>query len=581
MQNWDRNIQDVKFKQKLNNIRSTLPKISSGSNVSSSILSKKAATEKNTSNLNNLENLYINVTNKMKQLSGSPGKNININSNNQKKKNTEMKKQNYLKHLLNEFGLSQYMRKLYELGYDDNNINKIGLMSRKKFQELVLNMKMYPGQSVKMEKLYDYLKQLNLANTMYNTRLIAGKNNKLKNNKKSYNSEINKRRLKTASGYNQNVININMNTNNNMNIYGSNTNYGNIYLNNKNSCPILNVNNQNKVERPKTSTNIKMKPIQKITNNYPTSNNSNKAKSKTLDNNITNYALLSPSYYLTNNKSGPTNNNNNSKEKTDNILLNSFKQGDLGYGFYMNNNINVNKLKNNLIEDSKNQKLTPKNYLNEELISLNDYPREFNKFENINKFNNNVENYNEGELIEEKMTENIDSMLKYYMVQLNEKLDDSYGTVEDSSLSYNVSIPVNELSKRNNKYNTETGKQNKISIDKNKNTGKLKLPSLNEKQNQQKKEEENIKKEDNNNNKKIEEEKNNTKNNLIDNNKEQKENNDNNSTKNNIKEKEQSNEETISKNNEIKESTFYNNKYNVAKILADPEQNNSNDSYNK
>ena len=180
MQNWDRNLQDIKFKQKLNNIRSTLPKISSVNNASSSLISKKQSTEKSSPNLNNLENLYINVTNKMKQLSSSPGKQINVN-NPQKKKKTEMKRQNYVKHLLNEFGLSQYLRKLYELGYDDNNINKIGLMSRKKFQELVINLKMYPGQSIKMEKLYDYLKQLNLSNTMYNTRLIGGKN-KLKNN---------------------------------------------------------------------------------------------------------------------------------------------------------------------------------------------------------------------------------------------------------------------------------------------------------------------------------------------------------------------------------------------------------------
>ena len=57
-----------------------------------------------------------------------------------------MKKQNYLNLLLNEFGLSQYMRKLHELGYDDNNANKICLMIRKKFQELA--MKIYPGQSL-------------------------------------------------------------------------------------------------------------------------------------------------------------------------------------------------------------------------------------------------------------------------------------------------------------------------------------------------------------------------------------------------------------------------------------------------
>ena len=57
-----------------------------------------------------------------------------------------MKKQNYLNLLLNEFGLSQYMRKLHELGYDDNNANKICLMIRKKFQELA--MKIYLGQSL-------------------------------------------------------------------------------------------------------------------------------------------------------------------------------------------------------------------------------------------------------------------------------------------------------------------------------------------------------------------------------------------------------------------------------------------------
>ena len=233
MQNWDRNLQDVKFKQKLNNIRSTLPKISSVNNASASLLTKKQQLDKSSPNLNNLENLYINVTNKMKQLTSSPGKQPNMNSPynpyshpQQKKKNTEMKRQNYLKHLLNEFGLSQYLRKLYELGYDDNNINKIGLMSRKKFQELVLNMKMYPGQSIKMEKLYDYLKQLNLANTMYNTRLMQGKNNKAKNNinnKKQFNSEINKRRIKTASGYNNLINNNNMNSNTFGNYPGSTT----------------------------------------------------------------------------------------------------------------------------------------------------------------------------------------------------------------------------------------------------------------------------------------------------------------------------------------------------------------------
>ena len=553
MQNWDRNLQDVKFKQKLNNIRSTLPKISSANNASSSLISKKQITEKSSSNLNNLENLYINVTNKMKQLTSSPGKTTNVNTH-QKKKNTEMKQQNYLKHLLNEFGLSQYLRKLYELGYDDNNINKIGLMSRKKFQELVINMKMYPGQSVKMEKLYDYLKQLNLANTMYNTRLMQGKNNKVKNNinnKKQFNSEVNKRRIKTASGYN-NLIN----NNNNMN---SNTfgNYsGSTYLNNKNSNTNLNMNNNG--ERPKTTTNKKIKPIQKTPSSY-TSTNNNKTKSKTIDNNINNYAILTPGYYLSNNKSNYT----NAKSNSNDILLNSFKKGDLGYGFYMNNNYNNYKNSNNMIEDSKNQKQSPVNYFNEELISQNDC-RDYSKLENINlnKYNTNIKSNNEGELIEEKMTEDIDNMLKYYMVQLNEKLDDSYGTVEDSSLSYNVSIPINELNKKQNKINLEN--EDKINIDKNKNSGKLKLPSLNDKQNNTKKEQEIKNKEIN----KIKEEDKNKKE-VINNDikKDIKENKKDN-INNNIKEKEIINEITDNKNITNKETTnIYNN--NDAKIFSD------------
>ena len=489
MHNWDRNRQDAKFKQKLNNIRSKLPKISYSNNASSSLITKKQITEKNSSNLNNLENLYINATNKMRQ-GGSPGKQITPSqpvsgSNSQKymgqilpkAKNIEMKRQNYLKHLLNEFGLSQYLRKLYELGFDDNNVNKIGLMSRKKFQELVMNMKMYPGQSIKMEKLYDYLKQLNLANTMYNTRLLGGKLNLMKNNKKHYTSENNKRRIKTASG--NNIINTNNINNNNIN--NNYTNYGNNYLNNIN----MNINN-NINERPKTSTNFKIKPIQKTPSSNYSNNNSNKIKTKTLDNNINNFAILTPTYYLNNNKNQSNNTdniktNNINNNNNNNILLNSFKKGDLGYGFYMKNN--NNNIKNNLIEDAKNQKGI--NFFNEELISQKEN-QEFNKFENINKFSNNNTNNNndEGELIEEKMTEDIDNMLKYYMIQLNEKLDDSYGTVEDSSLTYNISLPMSEMNNQNKVINNNLPQNN---------TGKIKLPSLPNLQDKQKKDKKDIK----------------------------------------------------------------------------------------
>ena len=498
MQNWDRNRQDVKFKQKLNNVKSTLPKISYTNNSGPSIISKKSQNSGNNQNLNNLENLYMNVTYKMKQGANSSGSNPSSDPTSasspqgsipilSKTKNNDMKHQNYLKHLLNEFGLSQYLRKLYELGYDDNNINKIGLMNRKSFQELLNNMKMFPGQSIKMEKLYDYLKQLNLANTMYNTRLLGGRTNMRNIPKKPLTSDAKKRRINTASAHNNVLVN-----NNNIYSNNNNLNYGSNYINN-------NYNYNNQIERPKTST-FKMKPIQRMTNNYQNNNtnNTNKVNSKTLDNNINNQGYLSPNYILSNKNQNDFMTNKNT---SNNILLNSFKKGDLGYGFYMNN-----------IEDSKNQKneIKNNNYFTEnktynipkEFDSNNYSPKpEFNKFENINGFSNlNSNNNNDGELIEEKMTEDIDNMLKYYMVQLNEKLDDSYGSIEDSSLSFNVSLPIaesfakvnnkNNNIEKNQKVNNNTNNNNNNNKNTNNNlnnphpsSGKIKLPTIKDKQN--------------------------------------------------------------------------------------------------
>ena len=52
---------------------------------------------------------------------------------------------------------------------------EIGLINRKAFQELEINKKMFPDQTIKMEKLQIYLKQFNLVNTIYNIRLFGGR----------------------------------------------------------------------------------------------------------------------------------------------------------------------------------------------------------------------------------------------------------------------------------------------------------------------------------------------------------------------------------------------------------------------
>lgn len=62
-----------------------------------------------------------------------------------------------------------------------------------------------------------------------------------------------------------------------------------------------------------------MKPLQKLPNNYK-NNSSNKIKSKTIDNNYFQLSL-SPNSILNN-----QNDVNNEKNRTNNILLNSFKK---------------------------------------------------------------------------------------------------------------------------------------------------------------------------------------------------------------------------------------------------------------
>ena len=124
MHNWDREQQDNKFRQKLNNVKSTLPKI-------------------------NHPNTTTNISTKNKNGTVKLPFTKNI------------RKQNNLKYILREFGLSQYIRKLFDLGYDDSNVIKLGLLTQKQFEELLFNLKIFPGHQVKFTNLYEYLKQKN------------------------------------------------------------------------------------------------------------------------------------------------------------------------------------------------------------------------------------------------------------------------------------------------------------------------------------------------------------------------------------------------------------------------------------
>ena len=140
MNTWDKTRQDHKFKQKLQNVKSTLPKIvhcNSSNGVSNAISSSKLRKHNNVHNGNTSNSSSTNNT----QLGCVV-------------KTSCYKRQNNLKFMLREFGLSQYLRKLYEMGFDDHNYMKIGAMKQHKFEELIFNLNIFPGHQVKMINLY-------------------------------------------------------------------------------------------------------------------------------------------------------------------------------------------------------------------------------------------------------------------------------------------------------------------------------------------------------------------------------------------------------------------------------------------
>ena len=326
MNDWDRLRQDKNYKQKLQNTKSTLPKIIYSNN--SSVQKKKL--ESMARNLN----LYL-----------PQNKSSNRQNQYQNDKPNQFQKQNQLKHVLNEFGLSQYLRKIYELGYDDNNYTKIGLLSRREFDEFVRNIHLYPGQMVKMESFYSHLKQVNI-------------------NKQNYlcNNYINK--PKSSSGIKRNVNHNHLNNN----------------LVRPNTTNIFNKNKNN---------------TQRNFNLYPNSNNK---------------------------------------------IVSSFANGEFGLNFYLNDNNNNNSHYYNHTEGNN--------------INNNYYVNKFNTqlYDNKLKNNNNTINNNinkkklKEEEIEEKMNNDVENMLKFYMTQLNEKLDDSYHSIEDSTISnINITSSLNNI----------------------------------------------------------------------------------------------------------------------------------------
>ena len=370
-------------------------------------------------------------------------KNIYDPKNKTNTKNNEYKNnysQNNLKYLLKEFGLSEYLRKLYEYGYDNNNYLKIGTLSRKNFNNLLNNIHIFPGHTVKMEKFYEYLKKLNMSSSNHINNFI---NNNYNNN--NNNNTYKKRKLNYNSIYGLNNGNKN-NINNNFNHY---YNYDNYNIN-KHSLNIGSNNRKNKKclsprGRPKTS-QVKgfSKPKVRIRNNF--------SGNKLMKRKIENYSNIGSPFL-------------NNSDEGNNILIKS----------YLNDN---RKFVLNQKMNNKNLMELKRKYNGNE-INNNNVFNNINGNEEYNMLYNSCNNYqfeNQKDM-EDKINQNIERMLNYYMVQLNDKLDKSYETVEDSSLSYIVTSQLNE-NKNNNYINNNIILKNKNAENK-KILPNYKLPSIN------------------------------------------------------------------------------------------------------
>ena len=196
------------YSKKNTNQRSGLPSLKTNNKFISSPNKTNYINVKLSNNLNNTSN---NMTNMNKTNDIKMNRVNNSSNNNNKEINIKT-----MKETLNNFGLNKYYDKMVELGINDQNYNNIGLMNKKSFNELVTNMRMFPGHIIKMEQLYHYLKQINFSNKPLHINSNPKINNQSININSSYDNNNN------SSNFNNNNVNyvtisFNRNENNGLN----------------------------------------------------------------------------------------------------------------------------------------------------------------------------------------------------------------------------------------------------------------------------------------------------------------------------------------------------------------------------
>ena len=381
---------------------------------------------------NDLEHLNINYQKEQILPKANLGvKNINLPKNVNNKANNKNRNKKSLKYLLKEYGLIEYYKKFNELGYNNDNYTQIGNLTRRSFASLINQINMVPFHYEKIEKFYEYLKKLNRNNNSSNK--IIKQKNQLLNPMSSTTPQFQKRRFNFhLNNNNYNLIN---NENNKTNIiYNQYQNYYNNYIQQNQK-----LNNNNNYIFNRKSLNIKRGNINKI---YK------KAKSRPRPH------TSNPKLYSNKNKNIKIKMRHNysgkklMKKKLKNIssinkvyLSNSIEDNSSLIRSYFNDYQNLaENHKMNLI--NKNISIIKKGGINPIYHRINDNFEEYNVL--YKSQNNYLINKEENDL-----NDNIDRMLNQYMMQLNEKLDKSYETIEDSSLSHIVTSQITENKNEN------------------------------------------------------------------------------------------------------------------------------------
>ena len=460
-----------KSKNKIKLNKNPLPKIKLNHNnltVKLNPLKDKAIPDRK--NNNDLEHLKVNYPKEQKHIlpktnirvkEVKSAKNSTINNNNQNKNKLT------LKYLLKEYGLMEYHKKFIEIGYNNENFLEIGNITKKNLNSLMNKINLLPFHYEKLEKFYEYLKKLNynLGNKKAQNPLQqSNQNSTPKFPKRKFNFNFNS----VNDNLNKYKLNLNENSKTNQ-MYNQYQNYYNNYIAQDNDNIINkynpNYNNKDILIYDLSKNNTYQKKYKRKSLNI---NRSRKKRSFIKAKNRPRPRTSNPKLYS---KGGGLNRgnqifkvkirNNLSGKKLMKKKLNHFSAINPPY---LSNSIDDNSsLIRSYFNDyqslAENHKM---NLFHQNMDIMKINPNQ-NKYLNKNNNNDNNENnflyksQNNYELnrIQNKyeygINDDIERMLNLYMIQLNEKLDKSYESIEDSSLSHIITSQMNENQNQNPK----------------------------------------------------------------------------------------------------------------------------------